>query len=422
MNELTTSLNGLKVTHVGFADEYTPDWVPFSPSGNLATKLYDTPRYLFRVYSDASAGENSSEMMKSVDALENNLTDIFARHNTSNIASTLKNHLRWWENLFGDPFISWTTSLLVAIQYAIFKHKVQHSKLNTIYLCIIDTTLFPDGVFLKDLDLIEEFLEKAPGHRGLGNLHQLRNRAHKTYSGFYYFGEYLSQGLTKINGRSCVVPCDKIISNHLFAIMPQFKIEIERENPRWAEAVIEFREPFYNKEQEVIDNSKFTEAMAIALEFDTEWVMPMLANLLALSPHTARNPANIDRISKLCSNEIKHSLSSKFTNVVANNKIPEVFEFGKIIHDINKDYYVKSIAVLVRSMKETTDIARRFISDSKTTGGRKKLGTGNLAGCLPPLDHDHVQPLVESVETLSGIIQELQEAMTWKGESEIMWH
>lgn len=134
----------------------------------------------------------------------------------------------------------------------------------------------------------------------------------------------------------------------------------------------------------------------------------------------------------------KYSQSSKFTNVVAGDSIPEVLEFGKIVHDINKDYYTKSIAVLVKSMEETTGallstnclttvyhsrfqstntsnsmlgLARRFICDSKTTGGRRMLGTGPLIDGLPTLDYDHIQPLAESLETLIGIVHELQEAM-----------
>lgn len=304
MNDLATRFTGLGFgqTYIGFAeeedipDEDIPDEVPFCPSGNLETKLQDTPRYLFRVYSDASAGENSSEWMKSVDALKNNLTDIFQRDDTSSVALTLNEHLRWkWKKSNGDPFISWTTSLLVAIQYAIYKLKTeQPRKLNKIYLCIVDTTLFPNGVFLKDLDLIEEFHDKISGSSGgLDNLREMRNTK-------YYFGEYLSQGQTNINikGRSCTVPCDKIINNHLFAMMHQFKVDIESQSSLWANAVIKSREPFYITEQEVMDNSEFSEAMAIALEFDTKWVLPMLANLLALSPRTARDPANIGLILK----------------------------------------------------------------------------------------------------------------------------
>lgn len=107
-----------------------------------------------------------------------------------------------------------------------------------------------------------------------------------------------------------------------------------------------------------------------------------------------------------------HHLLPKVTNVVANDNIPEVLHFGKIIHGISEDYYAKSVTDLMRSMEETTDIIRRFIHVSETAGGRQMLSTGSLANYLPIVDEDHVQPLMQSLETLSGIIQDLQDDST----------
>ncbi|KAL7783678.1 hypothetical protein V8C43DRAFT_293484 [Trichoderma afarasin] len=428
MNDLITGLTELGIgqqIHVGFIDDDIPDVVPFRPSGNLAAKLHNTPRYLFRVFSHASAGENSSECMKSVDALDNIFQDIFAR-DAFTVALTLNEHLRWQPKSYGDPFISWTTSLLVAIQYAIYKHKTEYAELSTIHLCIIDTTLFPNGVFMKDLDLIDEFHDKVPDHypviskggqydwkdRGLNNLGQLRNKQHQTYSGVYYFGEYLSQGQTNIQGRSCTVPCDKILNSNLFAFMPQFKDELDDKTVFWANAVIKLRQPFYITEQEEIHDSDFNEAMIIALEFDTAWFLPMLANLLALCPRTARDPTIIGRVSELFRDEVMDHLAFKATNFVANDNIPEVLHFEKIIHGISEDYYAKSVAEMIRSMKKTTGIIRRFIHDSETAGGQRMLSMGDLGNYLPIVDEDHVQPLMQSLETLSGIIQELQDDTT----------
>lgn len=317
MNELTTSLTKLEIgqkIHVDLYDDDDdiPDEVPFCPSGNLAAKLQDTPRYLFRVFSDASAGENSSECMKSVDALDNTFTDTFAR-DAFTVALTLNEHLRWQPKSYGDPFISWTTSLLVAIQYAIYKHKTECAELSTIHLCIIDTTLFPNGVFMKDLDLIEEFHDKVPDHypviskggqydwkgRGLNNFRELRHKQHKDYLGVYYFGEYLSQGQTNIKDRSRTVPCDKIINHNLFTFMPQFKDEIEGKTLFWANTVIKLRQPFYDTEQEEIHSSDFNDAMFMAFDFTSAWFLPMLANILALSPRTATSPRIISQISKV---------------------------------------------------------------------------------------------------------------------------
>lgn len=134
-----------------------------------------------------------------------------------------------------------------------------------------------------------------------------------------------------------------------------------------------------------------------------------------------------------------HHLSPKVTNVVANDNIPEVLHFGKIIHGIREYYYTRSVARLMSSMEETTgtlliincvtivyqgrfpnanasnsmlDIIRHFIRESGTPGGRKMFGPGDLAWYLPTVDHDYVQPLMQSLETLRGTIQELQEDTT----------
>ncbi|KAF4946586.1 hypothetical protein FGADI_11065 [Fusarium gaditjirri] len=392
MNELAANLTTLRIsrrTHVGFGDE-TPAEVPFCPpSGNLATKLNNTPRYLFRVYSDASAGSNSSESFKSIDALENNLTDIFARDNAPTIAVALNEHLRW-EPLksCGDPFISWTTSLLVAIQYAIYKHKTEGAKLEAIHLCIIDTTMFPKGVFIRDLDLIEEFYDKVPSSqsimvkrgcytweaRGLDDFRHLRNKRHRTYSGVYYFGEFLSQGQVNITDRSSTVTCDKIINNDLFTMLPQLQVELEDSKVQWADAVVKSRESFYmDIEPEATSASEFLAATKIALQFRNVWFLPVLANLLALRPRAAHDPGILDQISGLYSDELRYSLSSKDTKIVANENIPEVLQFGKIIHDINEDYWNESAHTLLRSMEETADIVRRFVTSSRTTGASRLL-------------------------------------------------
>uniref|UniRef100_A0A4E9EJI8 DUF7587 domain-containing protein n=1 Tax=Gibberella zeae TaxID=5518 RepID=A0A4E9EJI8_GIBZA len=454
MNELAANLTGLCIgrrTHVGFGDEI-PDEVPFYPSGNLATKLNNTPRYLFRIYSHASAGKNSSEWMKSIDALENNLTDIFARDNAANIAITLNEHLRWEPKSCGDPFISWTTSLLVAIKYAIYKHKTEGAKLEAIHLCIVDTTMFPKGVFIRDLDLIEEFYDKVPNGqkimvkgvyhtweaRGLDNFRHLRNKRHKTYSGVYYFGEFLSQGQTNMTGRSSTVTCDKIINNDLFTMLPQFQAELEDSKIQWAEAVVKSRESFYmDIEPEATSASEFVEAAKIALNFGTVWFLPVLANLLALRPRAAQDPGILDQISGLFSDESRYSLSSKDTKIVANENIPEVLQFGQIVHDINEDYWEESAHTLLRSLEETAgalsdsnrptvgnqcrlrntnfkflDIVRRFATSSRTTGASRLLGKGNLADGPYTIESKHLQPLVQSLIALNRITQELQEGTT----------
>ncbi|KAG9253092.1 uncharacterized protein F5Z01DRAFT_174232 [Emericellopsis atlantica] len=417
MAELAASLGALQIdrgTCLGFADD--PFQIPFCPSGNLATELDNTPRYLFRVYSRNSSGENNTQWMKSPAALENNLTDIFARDDAANVATVLNEHLRWWPKSCADPFISWTTSLLFAIQYIIYKHKTEGTELQRMHLCIVDTTMFPKGVFIRDLDLMEEFHDKVPNgqERGLQNYLNLRTKRYSPNSGAYYFGEFLSQGQTNIKtkGRSSTVTCDKIVKDELFTILPQFRVEMERDSKeaRLAKAVMECRKPFYvDTEREPTRASDVGKAMTIASRFGTEWSLPVLANLLALRPRRAHDPGILGPISTLFPNELRHSFSSKNTTVAANENTPEVLQFGKIIHDIHEDYWVESIYVLSRSIEETTELARRFTANPRLTAAFRFRGNGNPAAYLYRIERGRLSLLMQSLETLSGMIQECQE-------------
>ncbi|KAI3340555.1 hypothetical protein F4824DRAFT_425229 [Ustulina deusta] len=333
----------------------TRDEIPFRPPGQLADQLYNTPRYLFRVFSEATLGENTNEWVKSGDAVEGRLTDIFARNDDLNVAITLNEHLRWSEpKSGGDPFMSWTTSLLFAIQHAIYKHKIENVELRTIQVCIVDTAMFRRGVFLRDLYLIEEFEDKIPGSQwiksenrsrtwkygGLPNLRTLRGRQRQGYSGFYYFGEYLSQGQMKIKGRSCIVSCDKIVNSHLFTLAPSLGVELRQTKSRWANAVVELREPFYrlpSPTAEATEVPHLIAAVKISLNFETHWILPMFANLLALSPRRAQDLGILGVIICALPSDARRRLFPQETMVIADHTIPEVLQFDQIMRDIKED-------------------------------------------------------------------------------------
>lgn len=73
------------------------------------------------------------------------------------MASMLNWHLRWsGKPEDPDNLVSWTSSLLFVLQYIFYRHTrwKDRSSLDKIYLCVIDTVSFPNGVFLRDIDLI----------------------------------------------------------------------------------------------------------------------------------------------------------------------------------------------------------------------------------------------------------------------------
>jgi hypothetical protein len=66
------------------------------------------------------------------------------------------------------------------------------SAFEDISLCVVDTTLFPPGVFLRDLDLIRAFRAFDEQLDDFGNLRLIKRGE------LLYFGEYISQGALKI--------------------------------------------------------------------------------------------------------------------------------------------------------------------------------------------------------------------------------
>ncbi|CAG9950124.1 unnamed protein product, partial [Clonostachys rosea f. rosea IK726] len=84
------------------------------------------------------------------------------------------------------------------------------SALEDIKLCIVDTTECPDRSFVRDIDLIRSFSLFDIGLRDLKNLRLGKSQSKS--SGCYYFGEYLSQGALRIEGRCQIVSAMDIIN------------------------------------------------------------------------------------------------------------------------------------------------------------------------------------------------------------------
>ncbi|KAH7021756.1 hypothetical protein B0J12DRAFT_391648 [Macrophomina phaseolina] len=273
----------------------TPSCVRFRPTGDrawLQERLDDIPRYLFRVFTPESGGETNRSWTKSRDARfdgEMSIVDILARQDDYQVANMLNRHLRWWP-CSEDNFVSWTSSLLFALQYTFFLHisDRDRSTFDDIKICIIDTTNFAEGVFLRDMDLIQAYRSLGPG---LKNLWDLRSRKHDDLARSFYFGEYLSQGALKIEGKCEIVSTQEIIDHGLFHLQPEFEKAamwepIPNTRPPWANEVIRLREVFYQRttERQSIDQEELQAAIRIASLFEPRWRLPVAANFIALLP------------------------------------------------------------------------------------------------------------------------------------------
>lgn len=267
-----------------------PDFLLFEPREDrawLKQILDDIPRYLFRVSTPQSDGLTDALWTKSKDVRNNrphNKVDILARQDKSEVAKMLYIHLRWRGTLSDpDNLVSWTSSLLFALQYVFYRHysSKDGSSLDTIDLCVVDTAAFPKSVFIRDIDLIRTFSSFS---QDLRNFEDLRMKRHRGLTGSYYFGEYLSQGALKIEDKCRIISAQAIVDHGLFNIRPEFSQPLSPERTPWADKVISLREVFYVKESSGITEIGIRAALDIAELFGETWRLPLAANLIALVP------------------------------------------------------------------------------------------------------------------------------------------
>jgi hypothetical protein len=200
----------------------------------------DVPRYLFRTFDAVSSGRNDENVVASIvnrnGAQESNRTDILSREKQDG-AEMLYMHLK--KNCFGgagqDNLMSWTSSLLYAIQYAVWRAHIRGRHPSEISICAIDTSKFPLGQFVRDIPLLEAYREAAEQLGGsLLEFFDFRLRTSD-----YYNGEYLSQGAVNHSGRSCMMSLERLIQAGLFQLYPEFDDAEGRK--KWAKRVRELR-------------------------------------------------------------------------------------------------------------------------------------------------------------------------------------
>ncbi|KAK0513941.1 hypothetical protein JMJ35_003663 [Cladonia borealis] len=338
-----------------------PEYLLFCPSGDkawLREKFNDIPRYLFRIFTPKSCGMTDTSWTKSMDARytpEKSRVDIFARQDNEQVASMLNTHLRWREGL-EDNFVSWTSSLLFALIYIFHLHANSRngSAFDNIFLCIIDTTNFPKEVFLRDMDLIQVY---SPFDTDLEDFKGLRLRKDM------YFGEYLSQGALKIEGKCQIVSAQAMIDQDLYELRREFKefaLWELRPRPPWAYPVVDLRKDLFQIESPEISNEKLRVAVKVAELFGSCWTLPIAANLIALLPGPKEDVAIIQalfrvnvftgsllhpkRILKLTYlDNARKDCSPLKTKVVAYESLPEVKQFGKMMQNVYKDFCVTKL-------------------------------------------------------------------------------
>lgn len=288
----------------------------FNPRGDAGLTrdvLCNIPRYLFRIVSPLSGGETDGIWMRSEAASRNmssSREDIFFGLNfekRETIARTINVHLRWLlTDDFEGNFVSWSSSLLYVLQFIYYRHlnRRDKSSLEEIKLYVIDTEKFPPGTFIRDLDLINAFykFDDHPPTKNLRNFRRLRGT-----SG-YYFGEYLSQGSLKIEGKYQMISAKSLFdANRLRRLQPEFG-DIKKKEPEWAKEVRRLRGIVWSAaksvplpSQEMLNRM---EAISEIIEnFDPGWRFPMaiyFAALIGPEPETEEQGSAPDNVFYSC--------------------------------------------------------------------------------------------------------------------------
>ncbi|KAI8710434.1 hypothetical protein NCS52_01573600 [Fusarium sp. LHS14.1] len=329
-----------------------PEFLPFSPT-EAAKRQHgtfdDVPRYLFRVFTPKSQGITDTSWTKSMDArygAKNSWVDVFSRADQKHTAQMLHRHLQWWEGP-DDNLVSWTSSLLFALTY-IFHLRANtrdRSTFGNIYLCVIDTSSFPDGAFVRDMDLIR-FYRSAD--EGLREFERLRSRKRVGFTGYYYFGEYLSQGALKIEGKCQIVSARDIIDKGLYDIRSEFREFANWEpklRPPWAKPVIELRETLYNKtERSGITGKGLQAAFNISQLFEPNWRLPIVASLIALGPPRTNDEEVLLAFRKsIFTGHNRENCSPWRTKMIVYDTPPEVQEYSVIMQSIHRDYCLRKL-------------------------------------------------------------------------------
>ncbi|KAJ4285954.1 hypothetical protein N0V90_013520 [Kalmusia sp. IMI 367209] len=245
----------------------------FRPSGQkawLSRTFHEIPRYLFRVFTLKSQGETTAAWTRSMaakEAVPKSKLDIFAQDDKC-VARVLCRHL-WWRKGPDDNFVSWTSSLLFALVYIFHLHASLRdgSEFHDIFLCVIDTTKFAAGTFLRDMDLIKAY---GPNDADLRELEKIRLKD-------FYFGEYLSQGALKFQDKCKIVPASEMIEHGLLTLRPDFESFATwstEKRPPWAYPTLLLRTNGRN-----IDEEKLLALIEVAELFGPRWKLPMAANL-----------------------------------------------------------------------------------------------------------------------------------------------
>ena len=281
--------------------------LPFKPWPDFGISPRKVDRYLFRLFDKRSDGSMDSIWVKSRDAKQTRFhydKDIFEREDRDEAAQALRRHLQWkGQPGEEDNFVSWSSSLLFVLQYAHYRARhFPNSDFREMFLCVVDTTLLPPKVFMRDTDLLMAFsrYDNSGGNDTLQGLQLLRQKRHAQYNGFYDFGEYLSQGALRIEKCCRIVSMADIRDAGLYTLREELESAVTTKE-KWANRVLNLRQIFYETGICYLAHDyEVKYALRIGSKFGPTWDVPIALAFLALKPRRIPDEAMVEEFRPLC--------------------------------------------------------------------------------------------------------------------------
>lgn len=186
----------------------------FEPSDDLqrlVIHIEQTPGILFRAHSPKSSGTTEATHVSSTGADSKHLDVLQKKPEVAK--KLIAHHLTTWNRSNKDNFMSWTNSLLYALQHAIRRQAtdIPPSRPEDVKILILDTRLLR-GAFMPVLALLEAY-----------DITVRKPRAEMVIDRKWFYGEYLSQGMLDIpEGAMITISLQQLIDHGLYKFHPCF--------------------------------------------------------------------------------------------------------------------------------------------------------------------------------------------------------
>lgn len=256
----------------------------FNPGINALFAGFDfhldqDPRYLYRTFDSRSSGYSDDRVVISPAAsakLPHHSTDIFSL-STEMALAIIKKHLDPWHDKESnvddqgpniDNLMSWTTSLLYAVQYAYYRQHRYGSRPEQIRICVVDVGQLPKAQFIRASTLLQGFYGRVKRE----DVRLEYNTRLLKY--IYSFGEYLYQGVVVHERLSSVISLETLKKHDIATLYPE--LEDPTGHAKWALRTVQLQHHWHGEDGTGVSFCSSYDELRIAVGLATAWAKHLI--------------------------------------------------------------------------------------------------------------------------------------------------